>query len=295
MKKNIKKKNVLYIIFFIILIYFFFINLRDSLFVKKKDRLNILFYNQKTAFYSFGFADGVNYFIPFPADIKVLIPGGFGYYRLGALGKLVELEKKPLLYQKSFSAITSSFLDFYFYPPNNEIFFGKETPSQIFLPTVKQIWISKSNANLFDKTYIFFLFLMQQKNQFIQLTNLALKENTNEEILDEKLFFDRLIGFFYKKTYRNEEDTVQIIYTKKENNASLLANIIEGEGIRVVDLSYQPATTINKCQIIISEVDLSQTARALNRFFDCPITKGKTGAYDIIFKLGKKEEDWRVE
>lgn len=289
---NIKKKNLFFVIFFIFLIYVFFINLRSSIIFQKKDRLNIVFYGPKTAFYSFGYDDKVNYFINFPSDIKILVPGGFGYYRLGALGKLVSLEKNPSIFKKSMSAATSSFIDYYFYPVQNKIFFGKQE-GKIFFPSLEQIFIDKTNANAFDRAYIFFLFGLKQKNQFLHITSLPIKKEADELLLDEKDFSDQLIGFFYHMTYRSEKRNVQIVYTKTEKTLSLIAKIIEGQGIRVVDFSYQKNK--NNCQVTEEEKTISQTAKALSQFFNCPITKGKTDPYDIILKLGEKESEWSVD
>ena len=66
----------------------------SSLFSQKKDRVNIVFYGKNTVYYSLGKYDGVHYFISFYPDVKVKVPGGYGNYRVGGLGKLVELEKK---------------------------------------------------------------------------------------------------------------------------------------------------------------------------------------------------------
>jgi hypothetical protein len=38
----------------------------------------------------------------------------------------------------------------------------------------------------------------------------------------------------------------------------------------------------------------SQTAYDLSVFFHCPIKKGNTDVYDIIFILGDVEKEWEV-
>lgn len=283
----------IYLLVGLLLIYFIWSSLKNSLIFKRKDRLNIVFYGAKTAFYSFGFDDGVSYFISFPADVKVLVPGGYGYYRLGALGKLVGLEKKPQLYKKSFSAITSSFVDVYFYPSSEKIFFGEEKKI-IFFPSLSQILFCKTNVNILDRAYIFSLFLTKQKNQFLQISNLPINKGPGKGILDERVFFDSLIGLFYHKSYRSEKNIVQIVYTKKEKNALFLTKIIEGQGIRVVDYSYQRDQKAS-CRIIEDSKKHTQTAAALKNFFNCSIIQGNTGSYDIIFKLGSLEGEWATD
>lgn len=288
---NLSFKSYYLIIFFIGLL-ILSIGFRRSLFFQKKDRLNVVFYGEKTAFYSLGFEDGVDYFIGFPADIKIPIPGEFGYYRLGGLGKLVSLEKKPDLYKKSFSAVTSSFVDFYFYPQKADVYFGKEKP-EIFLPDFRQFFIYRSNASLIDRAYIFFLFTARQKSQFSLISQIPVKTEADSFQLDERIFSDRLTGNFYQKTYRTEKMNVQIIYMIKEKNALFIARMIEGQGIRVVDFSYDNEN--NKCVIIETEKTDSRTAKNLKNFFNCRLTKGKTEPYDIILKLGEKEKEWAVE
>ena len=288
---SLKFKNYYLLLLFIVLL-ILFTSLKGSLVFKKKDRLNVVFYGERTAFYSFGFDDGVDYFISFSSDIRVPVPGGFGYYRLGGLGKLVDLEKKPDLYKKSFSAITSTFVDLYFFPKKDEVYFGSERPT-IFLPSFRQFFFNKSNASFFDRSYIFFLFTTKQKTQFIQTAQIPVKNEADEQILDERIFSDKLIGNFYQKTYRDEKKNVQIAYTIKEINALSIAKIIEGQGIRVVDINNNNKK--DHCQIIETEATNSQTAKKLGDFFNCPVIKGKTESYDIILELGEKEKEWAVE
>jgi len=291
-KFKVQSSKFLIVLLIIFIGYLFFISSRNSLVFRKKDRLNIVFYGSKIAFYSIGFDDGVNYFINYPSEVKILVPGGFGYYRLGALGKLINLEKQPELYRRSFSTINSNFIDLYFYPVKNEVYYNKEE-TQIFLPLLSQIATFNSNANILDRMYILFIFASKQKSQFLNMSYLPIKKGRNGEILDERIFSDKLIGYFYQKTYRNENKNVQIIYKNNEENARLIAKIIEGQGIRVVDFAYKKSNDAN-CQIIINEKTISQTAKGLKNFFNCPVVKGETSSYDIIFMLGNVEHQWEV-
>ena len=86
----------------------------SSLFSQKKDRVNVVFYGKNTVYYSLGKYDGVHYFISFYSDVKVKVPGGYGNYRIGGLGKLVELEKSDI-FRKTFSVTTASTVDRYFF------------------------------------------------------------------------------------------------------------------------------------------------------------------------------------
>ncbi len=280
------------IIFFgLIIIYFLFINLKSSLFFNRKDRLNIIVYGENTAFYSYGFKDGVNYFISYPADIKILVPGGFGYYRLGALGKLVDLENESNIFKKAFSSATGSFIDFYFYPKKNEIFFGQEKKA-VFFPKLTNFLINKTNASIIDRIYIFILFLTKQKNNFKQITNLPIKKENNDIYFDEKKFYDDQLGFFYQESMRREKANVQVIYSNSEENANVLSKIIEGQGIRVVDISYK--SDLKTCFVIEDSNQHLKTADVLVNFLDCRKKKAKTNPYDIILELGVKEKEWSI-
>ncbi len=110
------RRNLFIAIIILLLLYLLFRNLFSSLFFRRIERVNIIFYGPTTRYYSFG--NDTNYLLPFSADTGVLVPGGYGNYRVGALGKLITLEKKSDLYQKIFSGNTLSFVDFYFFPKN---------------------------------------------------------------------------------------------------------------------------------------------------------------------------------
>jgi len=274
------QKNLFFILVFIlsvVLIFEFIKTLRNSFFLKKRDRVNVVFYGQETAFYSLGFGD-VDYFVYFSPDEKILIPGGFKDYRLGALGKLVNLEKKPAIFQHAFSIASSSFVDFYFYPAKTEIYYGNDQKN-VFFPKITSFFLAKTNANWLERIYVCFLFSQRQVNQFRQIKNPSFKDS---------------VGNFYQKTYRNERAAVQILYTKNENNAKLLSQIIEGQGIRVSDYSLDLDGQKN-CQILVNSKTTLESAKAIGDFFHCPVFNRTIDAYDIIFKLGVEEENWAIE
>lgn len=281
----------IYFIVGLLIIYFLFASLRNSLLFNKKDRLNIVVYGEETAFYSYGFKDGVNYFISYPADIKILVPGGFGYYRLGALGKLVDLENEPSIFKKAFSSTTGSFVDFYFYPKKSEIFFGQEK-KVVFFPKPTDFLFNRTNASIIDRFYVFTLFLTKQKNNFKQITNLPIKQENNDTYFDEKKFYDDQLGFFYQESMRGEKANVQIIYSNNIENANLLSKIIEGQGIRVVDISYK--SDLKTCYVIEDSDQSLKTVDMLVAFLGCRKKKAKTNPYDIILELGVKEKEWAL-
>lgn len=256
----------------------------NSLFIQKKDRVNILVHmKDKITYYSISTTDDVNYLIYFYPDSKIIVPGGYKYYRFGALAKLAELEKKQEILKKSFSSATSSFTDFYFYPTKPEVLYGRSIPKEVHFPGLSDLFFTQSNANLLDRIYLLLRFLSSAKPQFTLLPSPKLEED----------FAKAYQGFFYSKTYRNERRLVQIIYTKKYKTANLISRILEGNGIQVVNISYDDKT-YNTCSIIENSPKFSSTAKDLSRFFVCNLQKGKTGTFDILFILGDKEDYWEA-
>jgi len=203
------------------------------------------------------------------------------------LGKLVFLEKKPDLFKKVFSANNSFFVDLYFYPKKNEIYFDEKNDKKIW-PTVSEIFFNRSNANFVDRLLVFY-YLWLKKPSFYQTISLP-----NQERFNRDDFFKKTIGTFYKKIYREENLTAQIFYDNDYSTAKLLAQILEGEGIRVVDLSQKKLDSNKPCAITTALKTEVQTVKDIRRFFSCDFRTGATSVSDIIINLGKLEKDWEV-
>lgn len=283
-KKIKRKKNRLYFIFLFFLFYFlvfFYKNISSSVFIKRKDRVNVVFYSNNTSFFSLSKKD-LSYFIQFPPETRVLVPGGYGNYKLGSLGKLVSLEKNPDLFRKTFSAATSTFVDLYFFSRKVEIYYQADKRS--YFPKISEILFSKSNSNLIDRLILISkLFDKNQSNYKII--------SISPDFFNREDFIKDFQGSFYKKLYRDKQVTVQILYKKSYSTALLLSQMIDGEGIRVVDLSIEEENP-NKCLIITKKIDF--IIQELGNFFDCQIKLGETVISDIIIKLGSLENQWAV-
>jgi len=280
-------KGFKFLIIFFWLFFFLLLNVKKSIFLNKKERINVVFYSQKTIIYSLSLKNDLTYLIYYPVNLSLLVPGGYGYYRVGALGKLVSLEKKPDLFRKTFSASNNFFLDLYFYPKKTEIYFD-EINNQKLWPSFSDIFFTNSNANFIDRIMIFYQ-LSFKKPLFYQTISIS-----NDEKFDRNIFFKKIVGTFYKKTYRQEDLTVQIFYNKKYQTAKLLSQILEGEGIRVVDLSMKSIDINKPCQIITAINKESLTIKDIRNFFSCNVVHGETPISDIIINLGKLENDWEV-
>lgn len=289
-----KNSSLIILCAVIFVLYILYKNIVGSVFLKQKDRINVVFYGPTTVFYSLGRGENINYFFRVPSNVEIEIPGGYGYYRTGALGKLISLERKSDILKKSFSAASSTFVDLYFYPHENSIYYGEKN-SKSLLPTLATIFMCNSNANLLDKALLWFFFLQKSSNQYKELSELPQKKEHNRAQFDREAFFNQFQGFFYNKTYRNLNDRVQILYTKNYKTALLMSNILEGEGIQVIDLS-QTESLEKGCKVIYNAQKLNDpTPKDMQRFFGCSLVKGETPVSDIILILGSLEKEWSVE
>ena len=263
---KLNKMHVFWISFVLLMIYFLYSNLRSSAFFQKKDRINLVLSQDKFAYYSLGLTDEVNYFIPFIPDSKVIVPGGYGYYRLGALAKLASLEKDPDLFKKTYSMATSSLVDYYFYPSVSssgmEIIFGKES-SNFYLPGFYMLFFGKSNAHFFDRIYLYLHFLGKTNSQFKTVNVFTSRDQGNRTAFFPNDFFESTQGIFYKRSYRSEQRNVQIVYTASYNTAQQLGQILEGEGIRVVDLTGSE-DKVKKCEIFENRKHFSYHIRSIS-------------------------------
>jgi len=276
-----------FIVVFFWVFFFIFLNLKSSIFLNKKERINIVFYGPRTFVYSLSLKNDLTYIIYYPVNLSLLIPGGYGFYRVGALGKLIYLEKKPDLLRKVFSANNNFFVDLYFYSKKNDIYFDEKNSKKS--PTFSEIFFNQSNANFVDRLMVFY-YLWLKKTNFHQTISIS-----NQDKFNRDDFFKKTIGTFYKKIYRDENLTVQIFYNNDYLTAKLLAQILEGEGIRVVDLSQKKLDLNHFCEIVTTLKLEYKTVKDIKQFFSCNLKEGNPPISDIIINLGKLEKDWKVD
>lgn len=269
----------------------------ESAFFIKEDRINILFYSSKSIYFSLEKGGEVHYVSTFNADGRTAVPGGYGIYRMGALGKLIVLEKNPELLRRTFSRITGSMTDYYFYPQTEEIYYGEEEKMRI--PTLKDIFFLSSNANVFDRIYISIQFIGKHNSDFEEIR--IKKIQTGDSVLLSDVTFARqYLGYFYHKTFRKENKTVQLLYKDSYTAARSMSRIIDGEGMRVVDIDINPSfaqtsTGRQNNLCIVKEntpKDYSLTAQEIAGFFHCILIKGKGRVSDIVIELGEIESEW---
>lgn len=258
-------------------------DLKKSFFFTNKNRLNLVIFQEKTIYYSFDLKDKSSYAVTFYPDLKVKVPGGYGEYRLGGLLKLAELEKNPALIQNTFSGLTNTLIDFYYYPDQTAIYFGKDNrrTTQAMSLSLLEIMKSKSNASFIDRIFTYYLFLNQKNQQ--RLT------------YDSKKFTDNYQGYFYNTNFRNEKANLQLIFSRSYSTAVKLSKILEGEGIRVADISQNQNDKNNNQQqcAILQSGKKTLTAVYLADYFHCQLIDYKqTGVYDLVFYLNNLEAKW---
>lgn len=292
---TIHHKTALYVGVSVCLIVFLYICISQflsSAFFLSGNRMNILFYSEVPVYFSLERNGEVHYATSFEAEGRTSVPGGYGIYRLGAIGKLVFLEKNPELMNRSFSRITGSMLNYYFYYPTDTIYYGEK--DGIHLPTARDIFLSASNANIFDRLYIWLQFMGKRIFAFQEI-HIKKIQSGDTILLSDATFAEQYLGFFYQKKLRKENKTVQILYTSSYKAAKNMSRIIDGEGMRVVDIDRAiPDKQLSKCSVTenTDRGHYSDTAKKIASFFHCELTVGKGRVSDIVVKLGKGEKEW---
>lgn len=297
---SILQKGVVYAVVACLCVYLSFVLVRTimaSALLDKRDRINVVFYGKETVLLSLGLADNVNYIISFDNEDRVSVPGGYGRYRVGALGKLADLERDPELLSRTFSSMISAYVDYYVYQPNKDVFEGEDledTPftSRLF---VQRLFSSsdKTNAGIVDRMYLAYVLSKYRSQDFVSLRGMSQINDEKETDYSEKRFLKKYKGFFYHKSLRDEAKEVKLLYTTSYNAAEVVSRVIEGEGIRVVDLS-EVATSAQQCKVTYSSFGESKTARYLSRRFGCDLVTGETEGSDIIVSLGEElTEVWK--
>ncbi len=267
-----------------ILVYVGFIMLRsvhESAIFVKPDRINVAFYGEEAIILSFGLTDEVNYIVSLSHEQKIFIPGGYNQYPLGSLGKLVELQKDPKILQRTFSSMISGHAQFYVSPKHPDVYQKPDTdaPKYTRKELISKIFSGKyqTNMNVFDKFYVAYLISKRRQQDYVVLRSAS-----------EKTFLKKYKGFFYQQSLREEGKEVQIKYDTYRS-ALTLSRVIEGQGIRVVDLSSSDREN-DQCVVRSNLEQNTPTVRFLTRTFACQFEKGDTEGVDIIIYLGKNLE-----
>lgn len=289
----ISKSSVIIITFFLIcLSYYLFKTITSSVFLKDRDKVNVVFYGEGTRFYSLD-RKNVNYLMSFSNSVKVVVPGGYGQYKVGAIGKLASLEKKPEIIGRTFSATTSTLADLYFFQKKTQIYY--DNLNLRWSPNFKEIFLTNSNANLIDRIFLYYIFSTNNRETFQIIDLKPFESGGNNSAFDYNSFYKKFQGSFFQRSYRDYDINVQVMYSTSYRTAQLIGQMIEGEGIRVVDLSNQ-GRSIKGCLLITDKnTAITKAYLRLADFFKCKTRIGETTVSDIILELGDLEKDWNID
>ena len=170
-----------------------------SPFIKKLDRINIVVFDYNPFFYSLDQQDSIHYAVSFYPDLKIIVPRGYGQYRVGALRKLADLEKRPEIFKQAFSYATSTFVHYYFYPRDQSVYYGREKKDKTEIPGAKEIFTYRSNAGPIERLYFFIKFSFAKKAEFILIDpDRYSKTKDNAPVFYSYDFAKEYQGFFYQ-------------------------------------------------------------------------------------------------
>jgi hypothetical protein len=270
----------------------------QSLFMRHGERVNIILYGQDATYYSLDTASGRHYVIYFFPDLKVQVPGGFGNYRIGSLGKLAHLEGEHAVIKRTLSVATASFVHTAFYPDGENVYYGTEVSKTAKRPYLPHFFSYRSEVEIFDRLYIILLLLGVEDTDFDLVDYREMKGRVHKAdiFFQSDSFAKNSRGLLYETKYRNERKNVQIRYASEYQAAAVTSAILEGSGIRVSDILRMNNDKSRQACIVIEEDELfSETARDIASYFQCDLKTGKTDIYDTVFLLGKEtEEDWYI-
>lgn len=269
-------------------------NIRGSSYTP--DRLNIVIYDQVPVLLSLGLSDKVNYVVTFSHEDKVYAPGGYGRYRVGALGKLAHLEQDADLVSRAFSSMISAHVDYSLVPRSSTVYEDLKgaQPDFTALTIAKHVFsdMYTFDGGLIDKVYVLYKLASYRSSNFIQLAGTFKEDPDGDIIFSEKRFQKKYRGFFYHKTLRDEAKNVQIEYSTYSAGA-VLSRIIEGQGIRVVDLraTEKPVKT---CEVLYQGLQKPLTVDYIAERFSCEARSGKVEGAEILIRMSANmDERWK--
>ena len=275
----------------------------DSLSFMRRDRITMVVYGASPVVVSLGLSDSVSYILFFDNSMKVKAVGGYGEYKIGSIQKLAQLSGDEDLLRRTFSSVLSSHVDYYFAPKQKEVYF--ETKKLENFSSSKAAYVSTvaspqqmTNANFLERVYLLTALLKMRKLDFTQLKTNFVVPGTDGDTFDEDDFFHYYQGFFYEPSLRNERDEVKIIYKDSLSADKNVSRILEGEGIRIIDLDRQD-NKLRRClvQIDPSAMIKTQIPKAAQFIVDALKCDTKVANIDdatILLYVGEDvEEDYQ--
>lgn len=255
----------------------------SSFFVSKYQRVNIGMWGKRTMILSYNLNSPDHSLIIFSNNYEVEIPGGLKGYTVGAIGKLVDLEKKPLIFKKALSSAGQVLIHKTQYENTNEVYFddfGDLSSDDAIKSIITASLFGPGELNLLERIFI-----------FIHLSDVV-GQRTSRFIVSSQKIEPKL----YEKVFRNERELVQLQYQKSSRTAYEFASMLENIGIRVSDIlpiDRGERREVEKCEVIESDAEVSETAKFLSAYFGCRVVRGDTGIYNIKLILDEQiEKEW---
>lgn len=268
----------------IVLLYASFVifnDLRTSLFFKTEGRYTLLIYDRFPYVLSMDFSKKYHTLIILQHNVEEKIPGGYGKYRIGALGKLAYLENDFTLVNRAVSSLIMAPIQGSIIAFHPELYHDDNSDLISFNLNFRHLFLMnyKSNISFFNRLFI----LMES----YKIENVP---DRYEIIYD----VNGLVGRLYDETFRSENRTVQLIYNNY-SSANELANIFNGYGIQVVDISKSLTTQRERCYIVEEGSYHSRTAEFIGAYLGCKLGFGETDISDIIVSLDEQiEKNWAM-
>jgi len=265
----------------LILLYIAYHNYSDSLYANPLSRINIGIWGKHAYVVSLSAKTNQHIIFTFPNSHVVQVPGGLKGYKIGALGKLAQLENDPFLFAKALGQGSGLFIHKSLHKDSNEIYYDDKPLTDnldSIIGEIKNSVFLEGDLSIVDRIYLYST-ISNAKSSQITLVNVG--EYTQREIL-----FDRI--------FRNEKKLVQILYNLSQRTAYFLSINLENTGIRVADISANDKVT-KECSVTESTDKHSETAKFISKYFNCKLVTGNTGLYEIIWRLDTGVEDrWKL-
>jgi len=267
---------------FLILAYFLYKSYSASLYNSSLTRINIGIWGEHSYVLSLGKTTKQHHIFLFGNSYEVQVPGGLKGYKIGALGKLADLEKDPQLFIKAMGEGSGVFIHKYLQELDADIYYDDTWLDTLKFNDVKKELLSKvflpGDLNIFDRIFVY----------------LAIRDSTPSQSTLVKVKKEVPDLLLYDKVFRNEKQLVQILYSDSERTAYFISRLLENTGIRVADISKNTSETTN-CVIVESAKNFSQTSRFISSYFGCELREGDTGLYEVQWILdGKVENRWKL-
>lgn len=256
---------------------------------KIKERLNIVVYSQRFYLYSIDLRTDLDYLIALPLEYKADIPGGYGEYLLGSLGKLAVLEKDLDLIKRATGRIFAVPVDLLFFKDLGRVYQKPPEDNEKILQP-REVFLYSSDADLADRIYLFLKLLDAGKRKVKKISVYRFVEDGRLNIQKVNEYTD---GLFLSSALREENRLVQI-YSSYPSAGENLMDLLEGVGINVFEVSSKASD--EPCQIVEYSDSASKTGIFLQGFLKCRYdveSRKSNSIVNINIYLNKKSEEWR--